>query len=271
MKYIFIDASYFIFFRFHALTNWWSLARKDEPLVQKLNTDFIEKFRKTFCQKIKEVASKVGIKKGVPYKIFVGKDCPRSHIWRTPLFDSYKEGRADSSMEGHFFELVYKEKLFEQLCGENCILFHPHLEADDVIALTVKKVLEKNEEDECYIITSDMDYIQLASPRVHLFDLKYKDLTSKSKYYQETGTPDKDMFIKYICGDKSDNIPSIFVKCGKKTAEKLWDMNEKDRLKVIIDKGGVQQFEKNKQLICFDNIPEQIKNEFFESLNVKQF
>ena len=263
MRYIFVDASYFIFFRFHALKNWWSLAKKDEPVVFNESDEFKDKFRKTFVEKIKEIAKKVGIPKGIPYRIFVGKDCPRSNIWRTPLYGQYKEGRADSSMEGHFSSLTYNEHLFEQVCGESCLLEHPSLEADDVIALAVKYILEQDHEALCYVITSDMDYLQLATTeRVKLFDLKYKLLTEKSKYFKETKSPTKDLFIKCICGDRSDNIPSAFLKCGKKTAEKLYCLPEEERNMVIKAKNGWDRYQHNRRLIDFNFIPTNLKDDF---------
>jgi len=271
MRYIFIDASYFIFFRFHALKNWWSLAKRDEPVIPNQSDEFKEKFRKTFVEKIKEIAKKVGIPKGTPYRILVGKDCPRSDIWRTPLYEQYKEGRTDSTMEGHFFSLTYEEHLFEEVCGESCILEHPSLEADDVIALSVRHILEKDSEALCYVITSDMDYLQLVtSERIKLYDLKYKLLTEKSKYFQETNSPAKDLFVKCLCGDKSDNIPAAFPKCGKKTAEKLYQLPEEERNAIIKSKNGWDQYKHNQSLIDFNFIPSTLKDEFltrFESIN----
>ena len=32
MKYVLVDGSYFIFYRFHALKVWWQNAKKDQPL-----------------------------------------------------------------------------------------------------------------------------------------------------------------------------------------------------------------------------------------------
>lgn len=263
MKYIFVDGSYFIFFRYHALANWWSLAHKDEVLVANENEDFKDKFRKTVVEKLKEIPKKVGIKKMVPYKMFVGVDCSHDNIWRTPLTTDYKGGRADSTMQGHFFKLTYDEKLFETTIGSQCLLYHPHLEADDVIALSVRHILATQPDAECYVITSDMDYIQLADdPRVKLFDLKYKQLTEKSKYFQQSGSPDKDMLVKYLCGDKSDNLPAAFPKCGKKTAEKIADMSEEERHALLEAKKGLQQFEHNFRLMNFTMIPRDLKEEF---------
>jgi len=265
MNYIFIDASYFIFFRFHALKNWWSLAKKDEPIIPNESQEFKEKFRKIFADKIKVIAKNVGIKKGSPYRIFVGKDCRKSDIWRMSLFGQYKQGRADSTMEGHFFSLVYSEHLFEDICGDNCILEHPKLEADDVIALAVKHIITNDQEAKCYIITSDMDYLQLATTdRVKLYDLKYKMLTEKSKYFKETNSPKKDLFMKYLCGDKSDNIAPVFAKCGKKTAEKLFELSDTELIDFLRSKNAISQYEHNRRMVDFNYIPSGLKDEFMD-------
>lgn len=263
MNYIFIDASYYIFFRFHALKNWWSLAKKDEPVIPNESEEFKDKFRKMFVDKIKEIAKKVGIKKGKPYRLFVGKDCRQSDIWRTPLFTEYKQGRADSTMEGHFFTLTYSEGLFESICGDHCILEHPKLEADDVIALAVRHIIASEPEANCYVITSDMDYLQLATTeRIKLYDLKYKLLTEKSKYFKETNSPAKDLFVKCLCGDKSDNIAPVFAKCGKKTAEKLYELSEAELIEFLKSKNALSQYNHNRTLVDFDYIPSVLKEEF---------
>ena len=55
MNHIYIDASYFIFYRVFALCVWWRNAKKDEPLIEPaLNDEFLEKFCSTFVDKIKD-------------------------------------------------------------------------------------------------------------------------------------------------------------------------------------------------------------------------
>jgi 5'-3' exonuclease len=264
--YIFVDASYFIFFRYYALKSWWGLAHRDEELNTSENLVFKEKFIKTVEEKLKELPKKLGIKKGTPYKMFFGKDCPQSRIWRFEHHSSYKEGRPDSTEVGHYFALTYKEKLFESLAGDSCILFQDRLEADDVIALSVRHILETAKStDEIYVVTGDMDYIQLANdPRVHLYDLKFKSLRDKSKYFKEHGNPEKDILIKCIGGDKSDNIPAAFPKCGKKTAEKLAAMDDAALFAELAKKDGLAQFHKNVTLVCFSEIPKELSEPFIE-------
>ena len=78
-NFILIDGSYYIFYRFFALLNWWKLARKDDPLDNPSeNEEFKKKFKSTFKSKIKEMCKKLKIENPV---IMVGKDCPRAEIW----------------------------------------------------------------------------------------------------------------------------------------------------------------------------------------------
>ena len=97
------------------------------------------------------------------------------------------------------------------------------LEADDCIAITTREVLKKYPDAEIYIVTSDMDYLQLLSDNVHIYNLKYKLLTDSKTAFHD---PKKNLFCKIVMGDKSDNIPGIFSKCGIKTAEKYFDDRE---------------------------------------------
>lgn len=97
------------------------------------------------------------------------------------LFSQYKANRAngkeDGFMGGPFFKMVYEENLFKS--GDiKAILYHPKLEADDCIALSVKYVLQKYPQSNIYIITSDRDYLQLQSENVQIFNLAYKNLKS---------------------------------------------------------------------------------------------
>ena len=59
---IYVDASYFIFYRFYALIQWWKIAKKDDPLDVPIDTpEFVEKFRSTCIDTLKEIPKKCGI------------------------------------------------------------------------------------------------------------------------------------------------------------------------------------------------------------------
>ena len=81
MKYIIVDLSYFIFYRYYAVHNWWKKARKDISIDEPIeNEEFVNTFKKTFISKMKEINKKLRFNKNEPYKIVVAKDCPRKNM-----------------------------------------------------------------------------------------------------------------------------------------------------------------------------------------------
>jgi 5'-3' exonuclease len=181
------------------------------------------------------------------------------------LFPNYKGTRANGSedgfMGGPFFKMAYDEKLFIQ-GGARSILKHPKLEADDCIAITVKHLLNKYPACNIYIITSDKDYLQLAQERVHLYNLAFKDLTEQKSC---TGDANCDLFCKIVTGDVSDNIPSVFPKCGPKTALKYFENRDLFEKKLLESNAFQTQYELNRKIIDFNYIPEELVNEFMNS------
>tara|TARA_B110000114_G_scaffold183792_3_gene225910 strand:+ start:7576 stop:7800 length:225 start_codon:yes stop_codon:yes gene_type:complete len=63
-------------------------------------------------------------------------------------------------------------------------LEHPSLEADDCLAIASQHICSKYPEAKIWIITSDMDYLQLASEQVTLVDLEFKNLRESKKLIQ---------------------------------------------------------------------------------------
>lgn len=258
--YILLDTSYFIFYRYYALVGWWKLAQPDIELGNPIENEiFVEKFKKTFIDKLKEIPNKLKIKN---YKLIASLDCPRQNIWRNSLYEKYKENRVydDTFMGGPFFELG--KNILEQ--EKIPMLYHNKLEADDCNALTCKHILSQNPDVMIYIIANDMDYLQLASDNVKIINLQYKDLTMSKKW---SGNAVLDLFCKIVIGDKSDNIPALFKNCGPKTAIKYF--NDKELFhKKLVSENAYEKYEKNKQLIDFNEIPENIASEFISNLNL---
>ena len=266
---IFIDGSYFCFYRYYSLINWWKNAYSEEPLGDPiLNQKFIDKYKKTFVEHVREIPKKLGLDKNTNVKIIVGKDCKREEIWRTKLFPEYKANRPhdDSFLGGPFFKMAYEEGLFIQ-GGAQQILKHGHLEADDCIAISVKYIMEKEKEKEfsnkqIYIITSDKDYLQLSKPNVEIYNLAFKKLTDQKS---STGNPECDLFCKIVMGDVSDNIKSVLKKCGPKTALKCFENREyfEERMK---KENAYELYNLNETLVDFNKIPKELVDEFLESL-----
>ena len=73
-------------------------------------------------------------------------------------------------------------------------------------------------------------------------------------------TGDEYLQYKILIGDKSDNIPSVFKRCGKKTAMKL--IANPSKLQELLDKGGEDAhtaYDRNKRLIDNRCVPEELR------------
>jgi 5'-3' exonuclease len=290
--YIFIDGSYFIFYRFYSMMNWWKLANPGPtvygelpqptpapaptPAPFEITHDFIEKYKKTFIEKVEEIPNKIHLlesnmdvksKKKLHIQnetnpiIYVGRDCKRENIWRNQHIDAYKSTRSnkDGDSIGKFFTITYNEELFQK-GGAQKILEYPELEADDCIALSVKHLLSKNENCKIYIITSDKDYLQLVEPRVKIYNMSYKNIAEEKSSF---GDPKKDLFCKIVMGDSSDNISSVFKKCGPKTALKCYA--EPDYFNSKLKKeNAYEKYELNRLLVDFNCIPQNLQEGFIE-------
>ena len=255
MIYVLVDGSYYCFYRFFALQVWWRNARKDIELgVPIANEEFVDKYRKTFISKLGDVRKYVAKQYGkdTPVQMWAAKDCPSNSIWRMSLFPGYKQNRSnpEDANVAPFFAMTYEDGLFRTGgCSE--ILECPKLEADDCVALATKHIIANDPHSEVWIIANDMDYLQLAGPRVHIIDLKFKSLVDS----------------KIVMGDPSDKIPGIFPRCGLKTAIKCYD--NPDHMEALLEKHAEAKakYERNKNLIDFNCIPLHTLVPFVEKLD----
>ena len=89
---LFIDMSYYIFYRFYALRNWYKRSQEDELDVDTImeNELFINKYHKLFKENIKKIQKKHNIQNSL---VIFGKDCRRYDIWRNQYYDEYKKNR----------------------------------------------------------------------------------------------------------------------------------------------------------------------------------
>ena len=261
--FIFVDGSYYCFYRYYALINWWKNAHPEENLENPIeNPIFVEKFKKTFIENLQQIPGKLKLNKNIQPVLIAARDCKRENIWRNELYKKYKETRVldDKFMGGPFFKMVYDEKLFQQ-AGVNDVLSHKRLEADDCIAITVNRIVQKMPDSMIYIIASDRDYLQLQSQNIKIFNLMYKNIAENKS---STGDANKDLQVKIIMGDVSDNIPSVFEKCGFKTALKCCEDNAFFEKKMKGKKECYEQYELNEKLVSFKKIPKDLEEEFID-------
>ena len=260
MIYLIVDGSYYCFYRYFALIQWWNAAHPNEPLCDEpiKNEDFVNRYKSAFVNKLVELKKKIQKLYGKDETIvpIVAKDCPRKEIWRMRIFPSYKSNRnPDSSHKaGPFFAMAYNEGLF-QAAGFNEVISAPQLEADDCAGIACNVLLADNPENKMVIITSDMDYLQLMRPGLTLLDLKYKALTDSKKCL---GNSQLDLFVKIMTGDTSDCIPSVFPKCGMKTAIKCFEDYSYLQKMLAKHPDASTKMEMNRTLIDMSRIPREL-------------
>jgi 5'-3' exonuclease len=269
--FILIDGSYFIVHRYECMFAWWKLhgsKTNHDGIIEAETEDlfetpqFVERFKELFHSNLQTLTRDLHLSDEQMEQVtfIVGKDCQREQIWRNDLFPHYKGNRGIHETRKKFVKMVYEEKMFEK-GGVNQILYHPKLEADDCVAISTKYLLNKYGNDGCtiFIITSDKDYLQLATTNVHIYNLNFKKLTEQKSSYNNA---ECDLFCKILTGDKSDNIPSVFPRCGPKTALKYY--NDKTLFQKKIEASDEQckkQLELNTTIIDFKYIPEEYANE----------
>lgn len=258
-KYILIDTSYFVFYRYYAVLNWLKRYKMENINIETLmeNKEYIDKYKKTFENNLKDLMK---IYKVLPENVYWIKDCPRENIWRLELYPEYKANREEklNTFNKEIFKYTYYSvipKLIETYKFKE--LSYERMEADDIIYAFTKNLKEN---EEAIIITNDNDFIQLLADNVRIYNLQGKELKTRiqnSKTY---------LHKKILIGDKSDNIPSITKKCGDKTADKL--LENQDLLNKYLENSCIkQQYELNKILIDMNCIPKEYIDNITELIN----
>jgi 5'-3' exonuclease len=273
MNYILIDTSYLVFYRYHALIRWWKHAHETELPANLLDCEeFVTKFIKLFSESILKIKKQLKLHKK-ECTVIAGIDCSRKDIWRNSIYSQYKENRYfeaptddDATTVADFFKLVYaNDNELLKNAGAEYIFRCDNLEGDDVLAITKNYIRDKYQEADIYIITGDHDYLQLHDENTNIINLQFKNLMENKKVFPEA---DKNLFYKIVLGDKSDCIPSIFKKCGVKTAEKYYlDRELFDN--AIIKENARENYDRNKTLVDFAEIPNELVENFMETYKVE--
>ncbi len=258
-KYILIDTSYFVFYRYYAVLNWLKRYKNENINIETLmeNIEYIDKYKKTFENNLKELMKNFKV---LSENVYWVKDCPREHIWRLDLYPEYKANRDEklNTFNKEIFKYTYSTiipKLIDTYKFKE--LQYDRMEADDIIYAFTKNL--KNDE-EVIIITNDNDFIQLVSDNVKIYNLQGKELKTRIQNIKTY------LHKKILIGDKSDNIPSIAKKCGDKTADKLLD--NADLLDKYLDNPCIrEQYELNKKLIDMSSIPKEYIDNITEIIN----
>ena len=177
------------------------------------------------------------VKKLDPTKVVVAWDSKTSVSKRRALYPEYKAGRVKPG-EDFYAQIPMLEELIEDL-GWNFVELDNY-EADDIIG-TLSREADKTGDYETYIISSDLDMLQIVDDNTHMWRI-LKGFTNieqinvpelEAKYGIE-----KTQFLdlKSLKGDSSDNIPGV-PGIGEKTAVKLLnDFGTLDNIYNNIDK-----------------------------------
>ena len=221
------------------------------------------------------------------YKQKFGKDygelviaCDNQTYWRREAFQYYKAGRKKAREESG---LDWKQ-IFEalNLIRTELELFFPYkvinvegAEADDVIAVMAEWSQSNDTKDTLFndprpflIMSGDHDFIQLQ---------KYDNVKQYSpihkKFVKSDISPEKYLFEHIIKGDKGDGVPNALsaddsivnnVRQKPIRQDKL-DLWYKDLDLRPSDADFKKNYERNRQLVCFDCIPKKIKDAIINS------
>jgi len=255
---ILLDTSYFIFYRYFSTLKWYEYTRKDID-YSAIHEDpiFMEAFRKHVLQDFKKMCKQWDSSLN---NMVLCCDCMRGQIWRNEFHDNYKGLRVQStSFNPHIFTKFYEyieEKTPEWGLHQ---LAYDKLEADDIVYLVKTKL---GDTTNVVIITNDNDYLQLLDGNTRIYNMNGAgmDLSKRS-----CGDPAKDLKIKLIMGDKSDNIASIHSGIGPKTAMKLASLSDEE-FNAYLDKRNCKEiYLNNKRLMDFNEIPRELCNAFQET------
>ena len=254
---LFVDMSYYIFYRFFALCSWWKRAQEEELDVENIldNQIFMEKYHKLFIENIKKIIKKYKLQDS---EIIFAKDCKRYNIWRNSYYERYKGTRDDKNKKfnKNIFIYTYDKIVPDLLDLDIKIIEVDNAEADDVIAVLKTNIRDKYNELPIYIITNDHDYLQLFDDNTFIYNLKGLNLRTKSR-----GNSKLDLQFKIFRGDISDNIMPVITK--KIRDDKIIDMiYNKELFDNFFDtnKELLELYKLNELLIDFKKIPINIKN-----------
>ncbi len=257
---ILVDTSYTSFYRFFATIRWYSFAYPDEfkeyksdPKYDwKTNKIFIEKYEKMYLDSIiKLIKKKVWDKS----QILFCMDSPKADLWRTQIHCDYKGDRVDLSLKHDFkptFEYTYSTMI------PNFIKTYPNIkslrvekmEADDLIAIISMQLNNSHPDRPVYLVSGDEDFLQLGRDKLTFVNYKVK-----KPFVLTEEEAAKALHDKFINGDVSDCIPSIFPKGKKIKKKEILESEEKLREYLDSNPDAKKQYEFNKKMIEFKNIP----------------
>ena len=280
MRYLLIDLSYYVFYRYFAIVNYLKLSSNQPPNLENIldNKEFMVKFEDMFEKSLlKIVKQNYGIKNltlSSDLQIVFVKDCSRANIWRLDHFQAYKACRDHAKKKDHFdgmiFEYVYNKIVPGLMKKYYCIheFYVDRAEADDCIAVMIDCIRSQNQKNNIIVITNDNDYLQLMNKVYDIINLQGKSLKSKLI----DGCSRKTMLSKILIGDPSDNIKGVLSK--SKANHLLNQCKNGNTIEMLVGGFTSQQKENydfNTKMIDFNYIPNEIKNNIIQNFHNHTF
>lgn len=256
---VIIDSSYFNFYRFYATRNWYNYSPERRTAAKDIgwrnNPVFMTTFEKMWFKTIKDLCKKFAVQQR---DLIFARD--GTQVWRYDIYPQYKATRhpcvEQLDAPGPVFKYV-NENFHSQLDAK--VVRVDTAEADDVIATAVSYVLKAKPSAKIVIITGDHDLLQLSKPgTVDIYKLNGLTKITAEKPYIE-------LMKKILAGDPSDNIPSVYKGCGKKTAQRLAE--DPVALQSVMDKYS-ESYNLNRTLIDFNCIPQKVINAIVKELRL---
>ena len=269
---ILIDTSYTSFYRFFATIRWYSFAYPEEFKVLKLdnkydwskNDIFINKYEKMYLESIIKLVKKKVFDNS---NIIFCMDTPKDKLWRMEIQDNYKSGRCDLSLKHNFkttFDYTYNfmiPKIIEQNKNINKIRLD-EVEADDIIACICMHLNNTDPSHEIYLVSGDEDFLQLGRDKLTFINYK-----KKKPFVLTKDEANQALKNKIINGDPSDCIPCIFPKGKRVNRKELLESDIKLNEYLSNNSDIKKQYDKNKLMIDFNNIPKKYFNKIIKLYN----
>ena len=247
---ILVDTSYWLYYRYFALRNWYNRAYPDNIINNpNFNAEhnwlddeiFMCKYKKLFVENIKKLCKLFNT---VLSNTVFCIDCPHKEIWRCELTEAYKGTRLESHKKNQFnsfniFSYIKKHFLPELKEKYNIkILECSRCEADDIIGYYAPYLSNINTNNtntninttnnickKVYILGNDNDYLQICNDNIVLVNGVGKVISrcnSNSDSNSNSGSSsnnnkyigEKYLISKILLGDVSDNIKGCMIDSG---------------------------------------------------------
>ncbi len=204
-----------------------------------------------------------------------------AHPWRRDIFPHYKAKRREGREQDDTSDIIYEYMdIIRQELENNFpykVVKLDGVEADDIIAVIIKKNVKKWFTNKYLIISSDKDFQQLQ---------KYPNVTQYSpvlKKFYETDSPQEYIYEHILRGDPGDGIPNFLspddtfingIKSKPIMKKKLvgWvdTLMRGEDAKEFCNEYHYRNFQRNQRLIDFDFIPEDIQDDIYKQYEKKE-